>query len=346
MRAFFLAALLAAPAGAVRPVTPPAPEFAPGAVWINSKPLSLARLRDRKVVLIAFLNPSGIHSLRLLPVLKSWFDRYALSQLMVVGVIAPDIEAQKDPAWIRAEIKRLGVEFPVVVDADRALWKAYANEGWPAMYLINRRGLLVFDHLGASDYEEFERETRDALGELVSALPPAVDAPETRTKGCGRVTDDIAMGDRAKAPPRASDQGLRERQLLIESREGELASRGKWAMEPDGMRLTQANAAQGAFVSVIYQAAQAMAVLAPPPGKTQRFFVKRDDQWLYEGIAGKDLHFDDDGRSYVTVKDARLYDLARDADGKTHELTVIPEGTGGGIFGFSFADRCTAIDLP
>ena len=347
MRALLLASLLAAPAGAVRPITPPAPEFAPGAAWINAKPLSLAMMRGRKAVLVAFLNPAKIRSLRLLPALKSWFDRYALSQLMVIGVVTPDLEAQKDAAWLRAEVKRLGVEFPIVLDADRRLWKAYANDGWPALYLIDGRGRLVFDRLGEGDYDEFEREIRSALGDLAPKLPEAVEFPEPKTANCGRATADVAMGERAKKPALALDgPSPPPRQMLVQAREGELASRGKWKLEPDGMSLAQANPDSDAFVRVVYAAPQALAVLTAPPGETQRFFVKRDDQWLYEGTAGDDVRYDDDGRSYVPVRASRLYDLARDPEGRTHELIVIPEKKGGGIFGFSFADRCTLTKLP
>jgi len=349
MRALVLAALVAAaaPAGAVRPITPPAPEFPPGAAWINAKPLTLATMRGRKVVLVAFLNPTGLHSIRLLAPLKAWFDRYALSQLMVIGVVTPDLEVQKDAAWLKAELKRQGVEFPVVVDGDRRLWKAYANEGWPALYLIDRRGRIVFDHLGEGDYEEFEKEMRDALSDLVDPLPAAVAPPEPRRKSCGAATADVPMGSRGRTRPISLDLDTSRRTMLVESRQGELATRGKWDSEPDGLRLAQANADQGSFARVVYVAVQAMAVLAPSaPGKRTRFFVKQDDQWLYEGIAGADVKFDDDGRSFVVVEQERLYDLARDTGERPHELYVIPETRGGGVYGFAFADACTAAKLP
>ncbi len=194
MRALWLAALLAVPAGAVRPLTPPAPEFPPGAAWFNSKPLSLAMMRDRKVVLVVFLNPTGLHTIRLLPVLKSWFDRYALSQLMIIGVVTPDLEIQKDAAWVRAEMKRLGIDFPVVIDGDRRLWKGYANDGWPTMYVIDRKGRIVFDHLGEGDYRDIEVEMRDALADVTYSLPDPVAPAEPRTKECGHATPDVAAG--------------------------------------------------------------------------------------------------------------------------------------------------------
>ena len=347
MKAVWLAALLAAPAGAVRPITPPAPEFTPGAAWINSKPLSLTLMHGRKVVLVVFLNPTGLHSLRLLPVLKAWFDRYALSQLMIIGVVTPELEIQKDAAWVRAEMKRVGVDFPVVIDGNRRLWKGYANDGWPAMYVIDRKGRIVFDHLGEGDYAEIETEMREALADVADSVPDPVAPPEPRTKECGRATADIAMGVRAAVRPLKLDNDFSTRHLLlVESRVGELASRGKWELERDGLRLSHAAPDRGDFVRVVFEAAQALAVLAPPAGKKTLFFVKIDDQWLYEGIAGRDVRFDDDGRSFVEVDSARLYDLVRDSDDATHELYVMPGGAGGGVYGFQFADACIATNLP
>ncbi|HAZ06976.1 MAG TPA: hypothetical protein DCZ01_00315 [Elusimicrobia bacterium] len=347
--ALVLVLALAAPAGAVRPLTPPAPEFLPDAAWINAKPLPLALLRERKVVVVAFLNLTSLNTLRALPVLKAWFDRYALHQLMVIGVLSADIEIHRSAAWARAQLRRLGVDFPVTLDSDRRLWNAYANEGWPALYLVNRKGLLVYDHLGEGGYAEFEKEMRAALADLVgsNALPAAVDAPEPPSKHCGRASADIPLGTRAKTAPLALDKNFSRRaSMIVEAREGESATLGRWNMEPDGLRLTQANRDQQAFVRIVYSGAQALAVLAPPEGKKARFFIKQDDLWLHEGNAGKDVRFDDDGRSYVPVDTLRLYDISRDPAGRPHELYVIPDSKDAGIFGFSFADSCLAADLP
>ena len=347
MRGLWLAALLAAPAGATRPLTPPAPEFPPGAAWINSKPLSLSMMRDRKVVLVAFFNPTGLHSLRILPALKAWFDRYALHQLMIVGVITPDLELQKDAVWVRAEMKRVGVDFPVVVDGDRRLWKDYANDGWPALYVIDRKGRIVFDHLGEGGYAEIESAMREALAGAADRLPEPAALPEPRTRECGRATAGVAMGARAAARPVKRDHDSSRRPaLVVESRQGELATVGKWELEPDGLRSRSPAPGLKDLVGVVYEAAQALATLAPPAGKKTRFFVKLDDQWLYEGSAGRDVRFDEDGRSFVEVRSARLYDLVRDSGDRPHELDLIPDRAGGAVYGFEFADACIAGNLP
>jgi len=341
-------AALAVPAGAVRPLTPPAPEFPPGAAWINAKPLTLAMMRGRKAVLVVFLNPTGLHSIRALPALKAWFDRYALSQLMIVGVVTPDLVIQKDAVWVRSEVKRLGIDFPIVIDGDRRIWRSYSNDGWPAFYVIDRKGRITFDHLGEGDYAETERELREALGDIVDELPAPVSPPEPRTKDCGHATPDVPMGTRAGAvQAKAVDNDFSTRRLLlVESRERELTTRGKWDLEPDGLRLVRPADDLGDFVRVVFEAHQALAVLGPPGGRKTRFFIKLDDQWLYEGIAGRDVRFDDDGRSFVEVTSPRLYDLIHDSGDKPHELYVEPDHAGGGVYGFQFADACVATKLP
>ncbi len=154
------------------------------------------------------------------------------------------------------------------------------------------------------------------------------------------------LGARAAVIAAEADNDLSKRHLLlVESREGEISTRGNWDLEPDGLRLTRPAADLGDFVRVVYEAVQALAVLAPPAHKKTRFFVKLDDQWLYEGIAGRDVRIDDDGRSFVTVDSARLYDLARDPGDKPHELYVMPDHAGGGVYGFQFADSCIATQL-
>ena len=347
MKGLALAVLLAAPASAMRPITPPAPEFPNGAAWVNAKPLSLSMFRDRKVVLVVFLNPTGLHSIRLLSTLEAWFDRYALRQLMVIGIVSPDLEIQKDAVWARNELKRLGVDFPVILDTDRKLWKAYANDGWPTLYLLDRKGNICFDHLGEGGYAEFEGEIRDALYDLTTdALPPPVDAPEPQRTNCGHATADVDLGARNKNRILKAQMDPAKKLLLVESREGELSMLGKWDSEPDGMRMARDNDDESSLLRVVYAAPQALAVLAPAAGKKTKFFVKRDDQWLYEGIAGRDIRYDEDGRSFVLVDDERLYDLARDAGDKPHELDIFPGTKGAGVYGFTFADACTLTQLP
>ncbi|MDX6768281.1 MAG: redoxin domain-containing protein [Elusimicrobiota bacterium] len=349
MRAALLALLLAAPAAADRPIKPAAPEFPPDAAWLNAKPLSLARLRGRKVVAVAFLNLASINSVRAMPALRGWYDRYWGHDLMVIGVFTPDLEVQRDPRWAKAQMALFKADFPVVLDKDRRIWKAYANEGWPALYLVDAKGRIAFDRLGEGGYREFEAELRKELGAFHSEkdLPPALELPDAPSRDCGAATAEVTLGARkGAAKPLALDKDFSIRSaIIVGSRQGEVALRGRWDEEGDGLRLEQANRDQGAFIRVVYQGAQALGFLAPAAGTTTRFFIKQDDLWLHEGNAGADVRFDDDGRSFVPVDAARLYDLTRDPSVSPHELYLYPDKRGAAARGFSFADACVVTKL-
>jgi hypothetical protein len=349
VRAGLLALLLASAAHADRPIKPPAPEFPPDSAWLNSTELTLARLKGRKVVVVAFLNLASIHSVRVMPALRAWYDRYWAHDLMVIGVFTPDLEVQRDPRWGRAQLKRFAADFPVIIDKDRKVWKAYANEGWPALFLVDAKGRIVFDRLGEGGYAEFEDELRRALGAFHEEkdLPAAVALPEPAKKDCGSATDEVALGARkgARAPISLDSDFTIRSAIIVGARQGEVAVRGRWDAESDGLRLEQRNADQGALLRVVYQGAQALGFLSPAAGTVTRFFIKQDDLWLHEGNAGADVRFDEDGRSFVPVDEARLYDLTRDPSDSPHELYFYPDRQGAAVRGFSFSDTCVVTRL-
>jgi hypothetical protein len=341
---------LAVKASPERPINPPAPEFPPSSAWLNATQLSLAKMRQHKVVVVAFVNPTAINSVRVLPALKAWFDRYALSQVMVVAVFTPDLDFHREAVWAKKLLKRYGIDYPVILDSDRRLWKAYGNEGWPALYLVDRSGRIVFDRLGEGGYQEFETELRAALADLIGAseLPPPTEIVDPPRRECGTVTPEISLGARPGVKPSLTldrDASLRH-SLIVEARDGETAHLGRWDTERDGLRLAQANKTQSAFVRVVYHAAQSLAVMSPAESGRTRVFVKQDDLWLHEGNKGRDIQFDDDGRSFVVLDSPRLYDLTRDSTFTPHELFLIPDRQGTSIHGLSFSDNCVVTTLP
>lgn len=342
--------LLGASARAERPINPPAPEFPPASAWLNATSLPLSRMLGRKVVVVAFLNPTSINSVRVLPALQAWFDRYALHQVMVIGVLTPDLNFHREAVWAKQIIKRYGIEYPVILDSDRRVWKAYANEGWPALYLVDKKGRIVFDRLGEGGYREFEHELRVALADLIGPdnLPPATGILDPGKKECGSITQEISLGARpgVKRPITLDKDVSMRRSLIVDSRDSETAIHGRWDTETDGLRLAEPNKTQSAFLRVVYRAAQSLAVLSPAETGTTRIFIKQDDLWLHEGNKGRDIQFDDDGRSFIQLDTARLYDLTRDSIHNPHELFLIPDRQGATVHGFSFSDACVVTTLP
>lgn len=159
--------------------TIPAPPFPVRMPWVNVGTLKLHEQRGRPV-LVEFFDVCRVSSLRTLPYVRAWHERYAGGGLRVVSVHCPGFDASRDEEAIRDAIARLGVEHPVLLDSQFRLWRAYGNEGWPARYLFNGEHLLREFHYGEGAYAETERAIQALLGVEREPLAPVhpEDAPD------------------------------------------------------------------------------------------------------------------------------------------------------------------------
>lgn len=142
--------------------TSPAPEFTGINHWINSEPLRMEELRG-KVVLVEFWTYSCINCIRVMPYVKQWHERYRDQGLVVVGVHTPEYGYERLTKNVEAAVKRFGIEYAVAQDNGYATWKAYGNRYWPALYLVDRNGRVVYRHFGEGDYARTEAAIRQAL---------------------------------------------------------------------------------------------------------------------------------------------------------------------------------------
>ena len=147
------------------------PDLSGATEWINSPPLTAASLRG-KVVLIDFWTYSCINSLRSLPTIQAWNEKYKDSGLMVIGVHTPEFPFEKDEANVRKAVRELGIEYPVAMDNDYSIWRAFHNRFWPAHYFIDAAGRVRFHHFGEGDYEQSEAWIRSLLEERNHQPPP------------------------------------------------------------------------------------------------------------------------------------------------------------------------------
>jgi cytochrome c biogenesis protein CcdA/thiol-disulfide isomerase/thioredoxin len=148
-----------------------APDFMGIDGWLNSKPLSLASLRG-KVVLIDFWTYSCINCLRTLPYVERWAQTYRKAGLVVVGVHTPEFAFEHVPSNVERAVRSLDVTYPVALDNDYDTWQAWGNQYWPAKYFVDRQGHVRFAHFGEGEYERSENVIRTLLAE--KALPPPV----------------------------------------------------------------------------------------------------------------------------------------------------------------------------
>jgi thiol-disulfide isomerase/thioredoxin len=140
------------------------PSFAGATGWLNSVPLSTEELRG-KVVLVDFWTYTCINWLRTLGYVRAWADKYAADGLVVIGVHTPEFPFEHDAENVRWAVEDMDVRYPVALDPDYAVWEAFANRYWPAIYIADAQGLIRHQQFGEGAYEECERVIQQLLRE-------------------------------------------------------------------------------------------------------------------------------------------------------------------------------------
>ena len=241
-------------------------------VWINSAALSAADLRG-KVVMIDFWTYSCINCIRTLPYLRAWHDSYAATGLVIIGVHSPEFAFERSEVNVRKAVSELGVSWPVVMDNDFGIWKAYSNRYWPAHYLYGRDGRLVQTHFGEGAYDETERLIQKLLGVSVPIAAEGIQgskplaasrSPETYL-GYGR-------SERlASVEPMARDEAARYSLPEEGLKNDSWGFEGRWIV---GYESAVAEASSA--LSFRFEAAGVYLVMNPLPGEAREVLVTID----------------------------------------------------------------------
>jgi AhpC/TSA family protein len=149
-----------------------APEFPPHLEWLNVAFLRMNTLLGRGAVLVEFWDFARVYSLRTMPYLKAWHERYGDAGLRVIGIHSPGYSFGRDAATVARAVERLDVRYPVLLDPNLELWRIYGNIGWPGRYLFDRTGKLVFIHYGEGEYVETELAIQEHVGQTREPLDP------------------------------------------------------------------------------------------------------------------------------------------------------------------------------
>src|ERR1700746_2170788 len=139
-----------------------APNFVGITKWFNSAPLSIADLRGR-VVLVDFWTYGCYNCVNTLPYVTKLYETYKDKGLVVVGVHTPEFPFERSASNVQAALKRHAITYPVAQDNDSVTWNAWHNQYWPAQYIVDQRGNVVFSHAGEGQYDEIERTVRRLL---------------------------------------------------------------------------------------------------------------------------------------------------------------------------------------
>jgi len=189
-----------------------APDLPEGLAWVGIEPESMPALTAGGPALVHFIELGQLNSVRTLPYLSEWARRYRDAGLSVIGVQAPRFPFGADPEAVAAGLERLGVEFPVAIDAEHELWHSYGCKGWPSLFLWSLGGSLAWTHFGEGEYlateEAIQAELReiDALRELPELLAPLrpTDGPGARVMA---PTPEIFPGGSWERPWTAGEDG-------------------------------------------------------------------------------------------------------------------------------------------
>lgn len=307
-----------------------------GAVqWLNSPPLTAEALRG-KVVLVDFWTYSCVNCLRTLPYVKAWAAKYHDQGLVVIGVHAPEFAFERDPGNVAQAVHRLGIDYPVALDNDFVLWRAFDNEYWPAHYFIDAEGRIRHHHFGEGAYADSEKIIQELLREAGAQNVPTglIDprgqgdqqAPSTETE----LSPETYLGyDRAERF--ASGQAIRDAAAVYGAPSQPLADNwglaGRWVVGAERATLS------GPSGRIIYRfhARDLNLVLGPgPDGMPVHFRVSID------GKAPGDAHGADvtpDGAGAVTEQ--RLYQLVRQT-GPIADHTFTVEFLAPGVAAYAF----------
>jgi thiol-disulfide isomerase/thioredoxin len=280
--------------------------------WLNSPPLTASALRG-KVVLVDFWTYTCINWLRTLPYVRAWHEKYRDQGLVVIGVHAPEFSFEKNMDNVRRAVKDLRVDYPVAVDNDHVVWRAFRNQYWPALYFVDAQGLVRHHHFGEGSYEQSEMIIQELLAETgiggIDREPVSIDArgieaaadwrdlrsPENYV-GYERTENFVSAGGAALDKPRMYEVPARLRL-------NEWGLSGDWTVKKENVVLNKPNGR----IAYRFHARDLHLVMGPAaPGTAVRFRVLIDGQ--PPGPAhGIDVGEQGDG----TVTEQRLYQLIR-----------------------------------
>jgi len=302
-------------AGEALPVEGALPSLDGATAWINSAPLSAAALRG-KVVLVDFWTYSCINCIRALPYVRAWADKYHDHGLVILGVHAPEFAFEKDLGNVQRAVKDLGVNYPVALDNDYAIWQGFNNRYWPAHYFIDTQGRIRHHHFGEGGYAQSEDVIRQLLteagqknlpGGYVQPDAKGAEAADSQTANLSPETY-VGYARAQNFVGGALIRNDRERyQVPATLRANQWAFGGDWTV---GSEDAQLDAAGGRIV-YRFRGRDLHLVLGPgAEGKPVRFRVRIDGK-----PPGADHGMDTDADGNGTVSTQRLYQLVRQAQG-------------------------------
>lgn len=365
------------PAAASVPVSTDIPNIEGIDAWLNTEmELQIGELAaEGKVVLVDFWTYTCINCIRTLPFLRDWWAQYEDDGLVILGIHTPEFEFEKDYQNVADAIETHSVGWPVAQDNRMVTWRNFENRYWPAKYLFNTRGEMVYSHFGEGAYAETEERIRNALVEagadlsddlLILPQDQARDPTFTEAGGRAAVTPELYAGwhrnfltARAGRPPYVAQQEYFEA-ILNSTDQGDHATavinvsapdfsmpedihphamyfQGEWSVEPERIRHARVTENLEDYLALKYSAKSVNAVLTSDSGAPYRVYLTVDGAMMTPENAGEDVQWDENGTSFVLVDEPRMYGLVNNPQYLPESVLIMGSNSDDfGLFAFTF----------
>lgn len=279
----------------------PAPQITGITHWLNSESLDMESLKG-KVVLIDFWTYSCINCIRTFPYIKSWNEKYKDDGLVIIGVHAPEFAFEGKKENVEKALKKFGITYPVAMDNDFSTWKNYENRYWPAHYLIDRDGNVVYTHFGEGKYDVTESNIRHLLG---------IKKQENLDVG-----DDVTSDDQTHETYLGTDRAKNEFEMNAPSIPlHHWALTGEWLRTGEHIETTSS----GDALTLHYRAKKVFLVMESADGTPKTVSILRDGQ-------EKD----------ITITDSKLYEIVIDDKSSEGIVTIKSQSPSLRLFAFTF----------
>jgi thiol-disulfide isomerase/thioredoxin len=312
----------------------------------NNSPITLSSLKG-KVVLLYIWTYTCINSIRPMPYIDNWNQKYSDKGLVTVGVHSPEFQFEKNFTNVKNAVQKFGIKYPVILDSDHGTWNAYQNNYWPRFYLIDTQGNIRYDHIGEGSYDQIEKSIQSLVAERAAlmgakeisfnAQPTTIIKPESLyyVDLSQNMTPEIYVGYNTARAPLGNPEGFKPDQTVSYSIpsttnfEPHIAYlQGKWKNNPDNMELQSDT---GRIVLTYY--GKSVNIISGGKGEGVVFNDEGAAASLTSNNSpGEDLSSDGSFR----IDGQRLYNLAIHNNYTAHSIVIDVKGKGFQFYTFTF----------
>jgi thiol-disulfide isomerase/thioredoxin len=333
-----------------------APEFTQLSGYVNTpnnnSPITLSSLKG-KVVLLYIWTYTCINSIRPMPYIDNWNQKYSNKGLVIVGVHSPEFQFEKNYTNVKSAVKRFGITYPVILDSDHGTWNAYGNNYWPRFYLIDAQGYLRYDHIGEGDYNQIEKSIQSLVAERAALMGAKEISFNTKPNAViksgslyyvnlsQKTTPEIYIGYNTARAPLGNHEGFNPEQTVSYSIPSTTSFKphivylqGKWKNNPDNMELQSDS---GRIVLTYY--AKSVNLIAGGKGGGVVFNDKGTEgraEAATTTSSNKSLGQDLSSDGSFRIDGQRLYNLAIHHNYAAHSIVIDVKGKGFQFYTFTF----------